>query len=401
MIAAFSSLKIRNFRYLWLGHLGSAMAMHADVVARSWLTWELTQSTLSVAFVNLIRAVPMLALGLMGGVIADRFDKRRVLLIMQTWTLVIYTLMAAVVLSGIVELWHVYTYSFLIGLGFAMNQPVRTAFMPQMVDKAHLLNAFSLHSVATNATRLIGPAAIGFIIAIMGGVGTAYAISAGFYAIVIWTTVMIKSETPPREDQGATLMGQFVEGFRFIIENRLIFALVILGIAPLAFGRSYITMLPAYVVDILNKGPETVGAILSLAAIGSVTGGLFIASRDNIRFKGRLMLGASMVYGSMVMIFGFVQGLIVLIPIVIMIGASQVSFRASNSSLLLELSPERLRGRVMSVTLLDTAFGSVVTILGGIISDYAGVTMGLFLMGVICLGIAVFISIYYPAVRRA
>ena len=108
-----------------------------------------------------------------------------------------------------------------------------------------------------------------------------------------------------------------------------------------------------------------------------------------------------MLYGSMLMLFGFVKWLIVLIPIVILIGASQVSFRASNSSLLLELSPERLRGRVMSVTLLDTAFGSVVAIPGGIISDYAGVTMGLFWMGVICLGIAVFISIYYPAVRRA
>ena len=110
----------------------------------------------------------------------------------------------------------------------------------------------------------------------------------------------------PKEDQNATLLGQFVEGFRFIISNRLILALVILGIGPLAFGRSYITMLPAYVVDVLGRGPETIGAILSLAAIGSVSGGLIVASRGNIRFKGRLMLAASIMYGTMVIIFGFV-----------------------------------------------------------------------------------------------
>ena len=191
MRPVFSSLKIQNFRYLWFGHLGSAMAMNADIVARSWLTWELTHSTVSVAIVNLMRAIPMLVLGLMGGVIADRFDKRLVLLIIQTWTLVIYAIMTFVVISGIVELWHVYAYSFLIGLGFAMNMPVRTAFMPQLVDKANLLNALSLHSVGTNATRLAGPAAIGFIIAITGGVGPAYAISAVFYLMVIWTTIMI------------------------------------------------------------------------------------------------------------------------------------------------------------------------------------------------------------------
>ena len=377
------------------------MAMHADVVARSWLAWELTRSTFSVAMVNLMRAAPMLALGLMGGVIADRFDKRKVLLIVQTWTLVIYMLMAGVVIFGAVELWHVYTYSFLIGLGFATNQPVRTAFLPQLVDRANLLNAFSLHSIATNSTRLIGPAAIGLIITMTGGVGSAYAISAGFYALVIWTTFMIRPSSEIVALQKTSLMGQFVEGFRFIIENRLILSLVILGIGPLAFGRSYITMLPAYVVNVLDRGPETIGAILSLAAIGSVSGGLIVASCGDLRFKGLLMLAASMTYGIMIMVFGYITGFVLLIPVSIMIGISQVSFRASNSSLLIEHSPERLRGRVMSVTLLDTAFGSVAAILGGVISDYAGVTMGLFSMGAICLGIAIFMALYSPAVRRA
>lgn len=134
LLAAFSSLKVRDFRYLWLGQVGSATAMHSDIVARSWLTWELTGSTVAVALVNVMRSVPMLGLGLFGGVIADRFDKRKTLLFIQAWTLLIYLAMAIVVLTGVVELWHVYTYAFLIGVGFALNQPVRTSFVPQLVD---------------------------------------------------------------------------------------------------------------------------------------------------------------------------------------------------------------------------------------------------------------------------
>jgi hypothetical protein len=212
---------------------------------------------------------------------------------------------------------------------------------------------------------------------------------------------MIKSETAHAEDQSATLMGQFVEGFRFIIENRLIFALVVLGIAPLAFGRGYITMLPAYAVDILNKSPETVGGILSLAAIGSVTGGLFIASRGNIRLKGRLMLGASMMYGFMLMIFGFVKWLIVLIPIVIMIGG----LTGFLSGFKQQPAYGNLPGKAARPCHEFYLLGHSLWFCSGYSwRDYFGLCgcyHGLFWMGMICLGIAAFISIYYLAVRAA
>ncbi|MBI4220196.1 MAG: MFS transporter, partial [Chloroflexi bacterium] len=251
-LTAFSSLRVRNYRYLWFGQVGSATAMHADIVARSWLTWELTHSTVAVALVNLMRSLPMLALGLFGGVVADRFDKKRTLLLIQAWTFLIYAVMALVVLTGHVKMWQVYTYAFLIGIGFALNQPVRTSFVPQLVDRKHLLNALSLNSIAINATRLVGPAAIGSLIAFAGGVGLAYAVSAGFYALVLWSTTMIRPEhaSAPQKTR-ESMVGQLFEGFRFMGENRLVLALVILGLGPLAFGQAYITMLPQYVTEVL------------------------------------------------------------------------------------------------------------------------------------------------------
>lgn len=400
-LAAFSSLKVRDFRYLWIGQVGSATAMHSDIVARSWLTWELTGSTVAVALVNVMRSVPMLALGLFGGVIADRFDKRKTLFFIQAWTLLIYLTMAIVVLSGIVELWHVYVYAFLIGIGFALNQPVRTSFVPQLVDRAHLLNALTLNSIAINSTRLLGPASIGFLIVFAGGVGPAYAVSAAFYAVVLFSTLQIR----PRPVQGdkktrGSMVGQLFEGFRYMGKNRLVLALVVLGLGPLAFGHSYITMLPAFSEQVLNRGADGVGIIPSVAAIGGLVGGLVIASRGDIPHKGRLMLLAGLIYGGALMAMSFVHWLWLVFPIVIVIGASQTTFRASNNSTILEASPERMHGRMISVTMMDTALGPVAALAGGFVADQYGVSAGIFFLGAACAAIIVVVGALVPAVRR-
>ena len=163
--AAFRSLKNRNFRYLWFGQVLSATAMHADMVARSWLVWDLTGSTTSVASVLVARAIPMLILGLIGGVAADRFNRRKMLMVIQVWTLIMHIIMATLLLTDVIELWHVYVLAFGLGAGMAMNQPVRTSIIPNLVDRKDMINAMSLNSIAINSTRLGGPALIALLIA--------------------------------------------------------------------------------------------------------------------------------------------------------------------------------------------------------------------------------------------
>jgi hypothetical protein len=159
-------------------------------------------------------------------------------------------------------------------------------------------------------------------------------------------------------------------------------------------------MLPAYAANVLGRGPEAIGFILSMAAIGAVSGGLIIASARQIRSKGTLMLTASFTYGTLLVIFGLVKWFVLIIPVAILIGASQTSVRASNNSLLLELTPERLRGRVMSVVFLDTGLESVVSIIAGVISDQLGVAMGLATMGCICIGICITVTGCFPELRK-
>jgi predicted MFS family arabinose efflux permease len=231
--SAFRSLNNRNFRYLWFGQVLSATAMHADMVARSWLVWDLTGSTTSVASVLVARAVPMLILGLIGGVAADRFNRRKMLMVIQAWTLLMHIVMATLLLAGAIELWHIYVLAFGLGAGMAMNQPVRTSIIPNLVDKKDMINAMSLNSIAINSTRLGGPALIALLIAATD-VGWAYVWSAGAFVLVIWTTTKVAiPEITSRRPRGNPF-SQLMEGFIYIGRHRVILALVMLRLGPLS-----------------------------------------------------------------------------------------------------------------------------------------------------------------------
>ena len=396
---SFSSLNNRNFRYLWFGQLGAATAMHADLVARSWLVYDLTGSSLAVAGVNVARAVPMLLIGLFGGVAADRWDRKRLLLIIQTWSLFLNAIMAIILFGGWIEMWHIYVLAFLLGSGMAMNQPVRTSIIPQLIPKEQLLNAVALNSIAINATRLIGPAIIGLVIAAWG-VGPAYLWSTIAYGIVIWTTTRVAMPPVSALAKRGTLVGQMIEGFRYIATNRLVLALVLLGLGPLAFGFSHQILLPALVVDELGRDAAIMGFIMAVGGIGGITGGFYMASRVDLRHKGRIMLGAATAYGVALLLFAGVNMLVMVFPLIIAIGISQTVFRSANTTTLLENTPDHLRGRIVSATLLDTALAPVAGIIAGAAADSAGVPAGYLVLGGMCLGIVVLSMLAYPRIRN-
>jgi MFS family permease len=389
---------------MWYGQVSSATAMHADILARSWLTYQLTGSTLSVALVEVMRAIPMLTLGLFAGVVADRMEKRLLLMAIQGWNVVIFAVMATLVLSGSVQLWHVYAYSGLIGIGHTMNQPVRMSFIPQLVGPVHMLNALSLSSIAINSTRLVGPAIVGVLIAAAGGgVGPAYLVSLLMYSIALGSTLMIRNSGAPvdqvsRQGNGS-MMGQLFEGFRFMASNRLVMALVLLAIGPLAIGHSYQTMLPAYVDDVLGAEAALLGILTSVGAVGGLSGGLWIASRGNIPHKGQLMLLTGVLYGVVILAFGVVTSLFAVVPLMIGLGASQTIFRAANNATILENAPAHMRGRIMSLTLMNNALGPLAGLTAGYVADREGVTSGMFLVGGACLGIVVLLTALYPKLR--
>ena len=398
LASAFRSLKNRNFRYLWFGQVLAATAMHADMVARAWLVWELTGSSTSVATVLVVRALPMLVLGLFGGVAADMFNRRRLLMVIQVWTLLMHGTMAVLLLAGLLELWHVYVLAFGLGAGMAMNQPVRTSIIPNLVERKDMINAMSLNSIAINSTRFVGPAAIAALI-IATDVGWAYVWAAGAFLVVIWTTSKIAIPKKTSNKSLGNPITQLVEGFVYIGRHRVILALVLLGMGPLAIGFSHQVLLPQLVEEQYGRGIGLMGIIQSVGAIGGLTAGLFIASRREVSYKGRLMLFAATSYGVALLAFSGAVYMWMVFPLIIWIGASQTLFRAGNSATLMELAPDRLRGRIISATLLDTALAPFAGLAAGVAADRWGVGAGYMLLSAGCLGIVALVLVIYPRIK--
>ncbi len=399
VLAPFQSLSNRNFRYLWLGQLGSASAMWAEAVARNWLTWEMTNSGLALGLVNLFRAVPLLVVGLWGGVAADRFDKRKLLIVIQTWSLLFYILMAVLIEKDWIRLWHIYFTATALGMGMAVNQPVRTSFIPQIVDKRQLINALSLNSIAINVSRLIGPALIGLLIA-FAGVGPAYIVSAALYCLVILSTYMLQPGAQP-DRKGRKSMGrELVEGFRFMLRERVVLALVVLALGPLGFAFSYTTLLPVFSTEVLHWGATGFGSLQSVSAVGALVGGLTLASRGNIPHKSFLMLGSGLGYGLLIMALGGVQFAALAFLVIALVGACQTIFRAANNSTLLEITPAHLQGRIISVTLLDRGIQPLASVVAGLLVDLANVSMAMVFIGGVCVLIVAAIALMEPKLRH-
>jgi MFS family permease len=402
LLVPFASLENRDFRLLWFGQLGQAAAMWAEQVARSWLTWQLTGSATAIGLVSVFRALPLITLGLLGGVVADRFDKRKVLIAIQLWSLGIYIAMAVLILGGWIRLWHIYLTAFLLGGGMAMNQPIRTSFIPQLLEGKLLVNALSLNSIAINTTRLIGPASIGFLIALFNDdVGPAYIVSSVLYALVLVSTMMLNPPKRPAKERRGSMAKDLVEGFRFmLLENRTVLALVVIAMGPLAFAFSYLTLLPVFTTEVLRMGSSGFGLMQSVSAVGALVGGFTLASRGDIRQKGKVMLLSGLSYGALIMLLGWLWLPVLAFGAMILVGASQTLFRTANNSALLQITPQHLQGRVVSVTFIDMGVQSLAAILAGAVADASDVRFGLMVVGAVCVGIVMLIGLGVPSVKR-
>jgi hypothetical protein len=282
----------------------------------------------------------------------------------------------------------------------SMNQPIRTSIVPQLVGKDRMLNAVTLNSIAINGTRFVGPAAVAFIIGFWG-VGSAYVVSAAVYIVVVWTTIKIKiPDLPASSAKRRSAGGQLIEGFRFIANDKTILTLVLLGLAPFAIGIAHRSLLPGLITEVLHAEVELLGILQSTAAIGSLGAGLYIASMKSIPRKGALMLLVTVAYGASLLTVGWASMFWIVLPFLIVGAMSQTVFRAANTTMLLERTPARLHGRVVSVTLVDHALSPLVGIIAGLIADSRGVGAGFAFLGVSILAVVVLTMIVNPGFRK-
>jgi MFS family permease len=405
----FRSLRYSGFRYMWLGQMGHSATMWMEQVARPLLILELTGSALQVGLVISVRMLPQFVFGLLAGVVADRYDKRRVLMLNQTVTMLMNLILAVLILSGAIQVWQIFVTAFISGASMAFNQPARQSLIPRLVPADSLLNALALNTAAMNIMRILGASLAGLLLLFLD-YGQIYLFNAILFTGVIWTTFKMRElENNDIRASGRTgssrehtsFVGDFVTGFRYVLSNRLLLYLVGLAVVLFVFAMPYQQVfIPLLALDVLHIGRSGAGWMLAFTGAGALIGSLTIASRKSLPHRGILMMAFLVIFGLALVLLAQSKWIPVSGLALIVAGGMVTSYNALNTSLLLEKSPPEFHGRVMSLMSLDRGLVSVGGILAGVLAEMLGPQSGLTVMAGMCIAITVLVFILVPTLRK-
>lgn len=400
----FRALRNRSYRYLWAGQLGHSASIWMEQVVRPLLILQLTGSPLQVGLVIAARTLPIFAFGLIAGAVADRYDKRKVLLYSQIVTLLTHLALGLLLVSGRVQLWQIFSTAFIAGGATAFNQPARQSLVPQLVPRADLLNALALNSAAVNVMRVLGAGLAGLLLVALG-YGEIYLLNALVYGGVIWTTLQISVPSGAAsavDNRGSeSLLGGLAAGFRYVNSNRTVLYLVATALLIFILGQPYQQVfVPLLALDVLGVGRSGAGWLLALTGVGALAGSLTVASRGAFQRRGLLMLVLLLAFGLALLALSLSRWLPLSALALVLAGGMTTSYMALNNTLLLERTPPEFHGRVMSLMSLDRGLISVGAILGGGLAELLGPQAGLTVMASACLALTLLISLSASTLRN-
>jgi MFS family permease len=394
----FSALRYRNFRLYWFGQLCSVFSQSMEWIAMGWLVLEITNSPLSLGLTGLAQALPNLSLALVGGAIADRMDRRRVLIFTQIAVGLVYATIGALAFTGLAQLWHIVALSFLLGAVRVFDQPARQALLPHLVPRDDISNAVAMGSLAWQFPRLIGPALAGLLIAHL-------AVSSAFFTIALGAGACALLFSLIRVDQDAikggtgSLLRNVIEGLTFIVHHQLFLALMGMTFFNSLFGMSYQILMPVFARDILQAGPQGYGYLNAVAGVGGLCGSLAAAYLAGSRRKGLQALVGSAAFG--LMLIGFGASSWFTLSLGFMFGmslANQMYMTTITAALQLNV-PDELRGRVMGVWGLTWSLVPLGGTITGTVAEYAGAPAAVMLGGGLVFLLAATIAAGLPRVR--
>ena len=343
----FRSLAVRNYRLFFAGQLISVSGTWMQQVAQSWLVLTLTGSGLDLGVTVALQFLPILLFGMWGGVIADRFDKRRTLLAAQAAAGVLALSLWALVATGTVQLWMVYVLAFLLGVVQMVDMPTRQAFVTEMVGPVEVPNAVGLNSAMFNAGRLLGPAAAGVVIS-TAGVAPAFLVNAASYLAVMAALWAMRPEELHREPVATGRRpGQIREGLRHVWRTPQLRSPLLLVAVVGTFGFNFQVLLPLLARDTLGGGARLYGALTAVMGLGSVVGALVAAGRE--RPTRALLVGSAVAFGALTLVAAAAPSALTVSAVLLAVGVSMMLFLATANATLQLNSPPAVRGRVMAV----------------------------------------------------
>ncbi len=396
----FASLRHTDYRYLWSGTLMMSAGQWIQQVTLGWLLYDLTANSMLLGALNGLRALPFLVTGPLAGVAADRMDRRRLLLQTQTVLIVTAVLMGALVASPFLHVWHLFAFTLITGVAWTITEPVRMSMIPNVVPKKDLANAVALNSGGFNLMKVMGPALGGALIAWFGAAENFFlqAIAyAGVLAMIYWMHIPPHSAEAKQQSAIANLK----EGFAYVWSTPAVLALMSLAYVPRIFAVPYQTLMPVFQKDVLNVGPEGLGLLMAAPGLGAVIAVLLMASLGSrIKRQGSLLVGSILVLGGFLILFSQITWFPLALAALVLVGIFQMFFLASTATILQMIVPDELRGRVLSLYMLDRGFMPLGAMFAGTAAHFIGAPMAVASMGGIVILLTLAVAWLIPAIRN-
>ena len=368
----FRALRYRNFQLFFAGQLISLVGTWMDNIAEAWLVYRLTGSSLLLGTVAFAGQIPVFLLAPIGGMVADRWDRRRVVIATQAASMVLAGILAGLTLSGRVKVWEVILLASLMGVVNAFDIPARQAFLVDMVGREDLMNAIALNSSMFNGARVIGPAIAGILVASIGE-GWCFFANSVSYIAVIAGLLMMRIGRRAVDVHHASAFEHIAEGFRFVRRTAPILALLLLlGLVSLV-AMPYSVLMPIFAARILHGNARTLGTLMGATGIGALTGALVLASRTGLKGLSRWVAVSCAGFGLALILFSFSRWYLVSVILLVPVGFAMMLQMASSNTLIQAMVPDRLRGRTMAVySMMFMGMAPLGSLLSGALADRIG-----------------------------
>lgn len=387
-----------GFRLYWISTLATYAASQMDTMTKGWLIFKMTGLAADLGIVTLAAGVPLIITSFFGGVIADRVDRHKSLLVTQAAAIGIAITMTVLLMTHLLQYWHFILLAALQGTVFAFVAPLRQSIVARLVKPANLLNAVALSSASFNIMGVAGPALAGLLLTFIPAYQVYYIII-GLYATGAITLVFIKltAETAVRDRPFHLDM---LEGFRYIGSNRKILVLLLIALVPALFSLPYIYMLPALALGWLKEGQVGLGFLMAAAGVGALTGSLIVGSLSAVKSKGTLVLALMFMFGTSVCLVTQVQTFPWVAMMLFFAAVSSTAYMTMDNTLILSGVPHSIHGRIISIFVMTVGLTPIGALPMGFLADHIGIPATFLIAGCVAMFFAVAIYIFATAIRK-
>lgn len=392
-VGAFAALQSKPFLLFWSTIVLSLTGVWVRITAQGWLVYEMTNDEFLLGLVSFFQAAPVLVASPIAGALLDRVDRRKVLLGVQIVVASAMFVLATLVATGRVQVWHIMVIAVVVGTASGFDWPARLSLVPALVDSSRLQSAVALNAAAFNASRIMGPAIAGLLIATVG-VALCFFLNAAMYLpfILVLASLSVDRALPKGAGQQSPVQG-LIDGYRYIWRTPAIRGLISVDVIPLMFGISYFTLAPALARDVLGLTSQGLGLLLAANGIGHLTGTLLVAAAGGRRGRGRIVVSGVAVYAALIILFAKSSNPMLSGVLILCIGLVAALYGTLNDTLLQIHVDDDFRGRVLAVYSMFWGLTPVGALEAGILANSLGVQTALAINGAIIL-------IYAPLLWR-